>query len=421
MARVQRESLLEAPLHAPLIRKPAFVPPLERAVGRAVPLHPNVISLVKVALIVPLAHALAASAFVPAVLSLLAWFALDWLDGVVARETGRATKLGRVLDRATDYPLLVVVSAACLDVLPAPLVFAKLAVDGLLLVLYVLGRGSTENRVRTMLTGTTVVALLALSLGAWPLLVSAAVVKGLLVVGLVFSSAVALKNLGLLNKRFLADALSGANLLAGLGSAALAFLGRPDLSLVCLFASAVFDGLDGAAARRFGGTRLGVYADDVADAVSYGIAPGVALACALDGATGVWLGLGYAAFTIARLVYFTLRKGAGDPAAFEGAPSTVGALLVFTTLVAFPGDETLAAAVAGAACVLMVSFGSRYAHLGRWLQQHWSRAVVVTALAATALVTSGLALGAEGAAAVLFTGALVWALAPVARALAEAS
>ncbi len=39
----------------------------------------------------------------------------------------------------------------------------------------------------------------------------------------------------------------------------------------------LFDGFDGAAARKWGGTRFGVYSDDIADGVNYGIAPGFAL------------------------------------------------------------------------------------------------------------------------------------------------
>ena len=72
---------------------------------------------------------------------------------------------------------------------------------------------------------------------------------------------------------------------------------------------AICDGLDGAAARRFGGTRFGVLADDVADAISYGVAPAIAVAIATSGIEGTAVGVVYGTLTLTRLVFFTLRKG----------------------------------------------------------------------------------------------------------------
>ena len=63
---------------------------------------------------------------------------------------------------------------------------------------------------------------------------------------------------------------------------------------------AVCDGLDGAAARRFGGTRFGVLADDVADAISYAVAPAIAVATSVSGAAGTAIGVAFGALTILR-------------------------------------------------------------------------------------------------------------------------
>jgi CDP-diacylglycerol--serine O-phosphatidyltransferase len=106
--------------------------------------------------------------------------------------------------------------------------------------------------------------------------------------------------------RHLADALSAMNALCGVASVVCAARGRPDLSLLLLLVGAVFDGLDGAAARRFGGTRWGVLADDVADGINYALAPGVAIAHAVAGVEGTITGVAFVALTVARLVFFTL-------------------------------------------------------------------------------------------------------------------
>lgn len=110
-------------------------------------------------------------------------------------------------------------------------------------------------------------------------------------------------------RRHLADLLSAGNAFFGVASCFFALQGRADVSLVLLMAGAVCDGLDGAAARRFGGTRFGVLADDVADAISCGVAPAIAVAVVTSGVEGTAVGVVYGALTIARLAFFTLRKG----------------------------------------------------------------------------------------------------------------
>ena len=65
------------------------------------------------------------------------------------------------------------------------------------------------------------------------------------------------------------------NALCGVASIYFATQGRIETSLLLLLVGAAFDGLDGAAARKWGGTRFGVYSDDIADGINYAIAPGV--------------------------------------------------------------------------------------------------------------------------------------------------
>ena len=195
--------------------------------------------------------------------------------------------------------------------------------------------------------------------------------------------------------RLLADALSALNLTSGIAAITAIAHGRPDLALLCLASCAVFDALDGLAARRFGSTPWGHLSDDVADFVTNGLAPGAALAWAIGGHSGLAMGLLFALFTLTRLVFFTLNRGtedddvacpdgasrprfcpaprssgqrSGDPsgrAEFRGIPSTAGAALVLSAAVFLPASWM--AFVAGAACVFMVAFDSRYRHVGRAL------------------------------------------------------
>jgi CDP-diacylglycerol--serine O-phosphatidyltransferase len=215
--------------------------------------------------------------------------------------------------------------------------------------------------------------------------------------------------------RHLADLLSTANAVCGIVSCGFAVVGRPDVSLVLLLVGAVCDGLDGAAARRFGGTRFGVLADDAADAISYAIAPAIAVAVTVSGDAGTIIGVAFGALTVLRLVFFTLKKGAADtdPAVFRGMPSTVGGVVVLSAAILWPQAPAAVAFVAGAAVVFMVSFDAPFAHLGRVLGgvargDRQRLGTVTVGVAAVAV-----ALGPVVLATVCLSCAAVYAAAPV--------
>ena len=162
------------------------------------------------------------------------------------------------------------------------------------------------------------------------------------------------------------------------------------MSLLLLALGAGLDGLDGAAARRWGGSCVGVYMDDLADAVSYGLAPGYALYAVLGGLEGALFGALYACFVVARLVFFTLDKRTSDPNLFRGVPSTVGAIVTLSALVLMAEHALAVGFFVGVACALMVSFDVRHRHLGRALARREVRAFALVYVLAIAL---GAALG----------------------------
>ena len=361
--------------HRRLLPKPDWARAVEARIANAVPIHPNVLSAGKLLVVVPLVLALKQADTLPShpwliVALFLAFSLLDYLDGTVARHRGKVTAFGRVFDRATDYPILLAVSCFCIDILPVGLLAAKLALDLVLIVLYVAGLGTTESRVRTCMNYTTLLALLVVSQNWANGLVTREMVVYLLSINVAFSSLVALYNARVLQKRFIADALSAANATCGVFSMIFAAKGRFDVSLLFLLLGAAFDGFDGAAARKFGSTRWGVYSDDVADAVNYGIAPGVALCLALGGPEGWFVGAVFTVFTLGRLIYFTLAKASADPDYFSGVPSTIGALVTVCSLILFARHRALIGMMVGIACIQMVSFDTHYRHLGRALAAH---------------------------------------------------
>lgn len=421
-----------------MVPAPAWLRAFEARLAGRLAVHPNVLSILKLVVVAPLlflalrqvdvlprSEALVGGLFV-------VFFVLDVLDGVVARGRDLETRFGRVLDRLTDYPLLVVVSLFCLDILPVALVLAKLGVDLLLLALYVLGRGSTENRLRTAVSYATVLALLFSSQGWAPRIFTPRMVEYLLWVSIAFSSTVALYNLDLLQKRFIADVLSAANLLCGVFSIVFASRGRFEVSLLFVLLGAAFDGFDGAAARRWGGTRIGVYSDDIADGANYGIAPGCALYFVLGGFTGLAIGIFYALFTISRLVFFTLEKSSADPNYFRGVPSPVGGIITMSSIVVFQGHPELIGLMVGIAVAQMTSFSTHYRHLGRavggWVSRRRRlrgarsrrRAMFGAPLYVVVLLVGVAVIGVRGAAAFILVANLGYGFLPTVLALVRA-
>lgn len=404
-----------------LVHKPRWLIDFEAALARAVPVHPHLLSAAKLIVLTPLFY-LGLSETVPelaspwVILPAFAVFAaLDYLDGVVARGRGLESGFGRVFDRVTDYPVLLLFAAYAYASVPRLPLVLKLGCDVLLLLLFVLGRGSTENRLRTTLSYTALVGLLFVSRGWLPEVFSVQLVSGLLWLGAGFSALVALYNLRILQKRFIADGLSALNLGCGVWSIVLASHGQFVASLALLIVGAAFDGFDGAAARRWGGTRFGVYSDDIADGVNYGIAPGAAVFFAVGGWEGAVIGAAYTLFTLGRLVFFTLNKAGSDPNYFAGVPSTSGGLITLCAVILFRESPLVLGVLVGVAVSLMVSFSSQYRHPGRAAGKHPRRAALVVPLGLGALLAGAKLGGPEGAAALLLGLNLVYGFWPVVR------
>lgn len=397
----------------------------ESRLARAVPLSLSAIAALKLLVVTPLLWwGLGNQASLMhfrrglVLLLFLAFFLLDYLDTIIAREQGALATFGRVFPRLADYPLLIVLAYSCLGLLPSPLLGLKVLLDLLLLVLYLIGRGSPKNRLRSGINYATLLAMLFTGQGWGERWITPELSSSLLIANIVFHSVTALYNLKVLQLRFIGDTLSGANLLCGVISMFFAARGRLEFSLLFLMLGAAFDGFDGAAARKFGGTRWGVYSDDAADAVNYGIAPGVALALTLHGLQGLVLGLFYTTFTLSRLVFFTLNQTESDPNFFSGVPSTMGGLITICSLILFPGYPALVGLMVGVACVLMVSFDTHYRHLGRAMAAH-RRAFFGMPFLLVLLLAGGRLFGVNAPVALILIACIAYGFQPTVRHLAR--
>lgn len=176
-------------------------------------------------------------------------------------------------------------------------------------------------------------------------------------------SAWAARRLGVADVLTLGNALCGvaAILVAGgaVGLTTVTPLQRYQMAAMLLLFGTLLDVLDGAAARRWGGTLLGGPLDSLADAISFGIAPVVAVhAYVSSGPTtaerGVLIvaGLAYVAAALVRLASFMAEQH--DDRTFVGLPTT-SACIAAVYLGFLSPPPLLAAAGLVVLALLMVS------------------------------------------------------------------
>lgn len=200
---------------------------------------------------------------------------------------------------------------------------------------------------------------------------------------------------------FFPNALTVMNAMMGLLAVFFAYQGRMREAYLFMIGAAVFDKLDGAVARKLGLTEpllteekrtprftLGGILDDIADTVSFCIAPAwifyIMLTSfpepALQKLPLGWIAWFYALLGVSRLVYFTLDK-TPIPGFFKGLPVPAAALLVLSPVLIFSQSMNEASEWArfwGFFCtgltiftaIMMNLFPVRYLHLGRFMSRH---------------------------------------------------
>jgi len=198
---------------------------------------------------------------------------------------------------------------------------------------------------------------------------------------------------------FFPNALTVINAVMGLIAIVFAHYGQIAEAYLMLIGAALFDKLDGALARRLGLTEplpdeddrritLGAILDDVADSVSFCLAPALIFYFSLSGTSNPvihslpvgFISLAYALLGITRLIYFTFDRNP-VPGYFKGMPTPAAALLVVAPLILFADATQQGAPTAGFwgifCSVLMVFAGLvmnlypvRYIHLGRVMSRH---------------------------------------------------
>ena len=164
--------------------------------------------------------------------------------------------------------------------------------------------------------------------------------------------------------RLYADILSTLNFCCGLISLFLTSQHYFAWAICVIIMGQLFDLFDGRMALKHGGTKYGPYLDDIADFVSFGLAPGYVILQTGGRAAGI-VGIVFVigvAYRLYRFVAVDKKRTDLPDGIFNGLPSPAGALIVLgAALIASPG---ILWAMTAVSVGLMVSH-IRFAHFGR--------------------------------------------------------
>nr|WP_319490273.1 CDP-alcohol phosphatidyltransferase family protein [uncultured Desulfobacter sp.] len=300
---------------------------------------------------------------------------LDGIDGVVARGCNLVSRWGEWLDpmcdKLTYLPPLVgfaytpdsVTGAAILSpkliwILVAIELVGQFFARRMLSWLNVSGAANNFGKIKAIICFGLVI--LCALIDASP---------GMLNIGNgVLSACVVLSAASMIFKfipnRLYADILSMLNFMCGVSSLILTYHNCYAWAICVIIMGQLFDLFDGRMALKHGGTKYGPWLDDIADFVSFGMAPAY-MVMMRGGTFAPFFAVIYVVGVAYRLVRFVLKdKGRKDlPAGiFNGFPSPAGALIVLgVSLISGPMLLCFFTAVSTA---LMVS-NIRFAHLGR--------------------------------------------------------
>jgi CDP-diacylglycerol--serine O-phosphatidyltransferase len=293
---------------------------------------------------------------------------LDGVDGIVARNCNLISEWGEWLDpmcdKLTYLPPLI--GFAYAGIISAKLVWFLVVIElaGQLLARHILslikfsGAANNFGKIKAIICFALVIfcALLEKNPGVINM------GDEILMVCIILSSASLVFKF--VPNRLYADILSTLNFICGIASLVLTHNGRFAWAISIIIVGQLFDLFDGRMAEKHGGTKFGPYLDDIADFVSFGLAP--AYVIMKSGGSMAWFfGLAFLIGVAYRLIRFiTMDKKRTDlpSGIFNGLPSPAGALIVLGASLVF--HPILLWAVATLSVGLMVSH-IRFAHFGQ--------------------------------------------------------
>ncbi|PIE72546.1 MAG: phosphatidylserine synthase [Deltaproteobacteria bacterium] len=302
---------------------------------------------------------------------------LDGVDGIVARACNLVSRWGEWLDPFCDKltylpPLIGFAYAGILDV---KLVWILVIVEfvgqffarHILKLLGTSGAANNFGKIKAIICfGLVIFCALIQEI---QLIID---ISDEILISCIVLSAASLLFKFIPNKLY-ADILSSLNFCCGLVSLYLASQDTFTWAILVIILGQLFDLFDGRMALKHGGTKYGPYLDDIADFISFGLAPAFIIYRSGGGTLAVVFALLLifgVAFRLIRFVAVDKKRTDLPDGIFNGLPSPAGALIVLGGVLVAPPHILWMLTTLSVA--LMVSH-VRFAHFGRIILKHLPR------------------------------------------------
>jgi len=316
---------------------------------------------------------------------------LDGVDGVVARGCNLGTRWGESLDpmcdKLTDLPPLIgfaytgILSIEWIWILVAIEVVGQFFARRILTWIRFSGAANNFGKIKAMICFGLVILCALMEKN--PELIN--IVDEVLMACIILASASVVFKF--IPNRLYADILSVLNFFCGVTSLILTHHHYFAWAICIIIVGQLFDLFDGRMAMKHGGTKYGPYLDDIADFVSFGLAPAYVVV-QKDGSLAWVIGIIFivgVAFRLYRFVEIDKKRTDLPEGIFNGLPSPAGALIVLgASLIASPG---ILWGLTSVSVFLMVSH-IRFVHFGRVMLKKIPKPVFFIICAAVILTLS---------------------------------
>jgi len=317
---------------------------------------------------------------------------LDGVDGVVARNCDLVTPWGESLDPLCDKltylpPLL---AFAYNDLLSVKLIWILIVIElvgqffarKILNLLKTSGAANNFGKIKAIICFGLVIFCALLSKNPFITDIGDEVLMACIVLS---GASIVFK---FVPNRLYADILSTLNFICGITSLYMTYNYKFTWAICIIIVGQLFDLFDGRMAEKHGGTKYGPVLDDIADFVSFGLAP--AYVVVQSGGKFAWIFalvfIGGVAFRLIRFVTVDKKRTDLPDGIFNGLPSPAGALIVLGAALVF--SPNLLSGVTLLSTALMVSH-IRFAHFGRVIMKKIPKPIFYT-ISATIIVTLAL-------------------------------
>jgi CDP-diacylglycerol--serine O-phosphatidyltransferase len=314
---------------------------------------------------------------------------LDGVDGVVARNCNLISRLGEWLDpmcdKLTYLPPLIgfayagILSIQLIWILVAVELFGQFFARKILSYLKISGAANNFGKIKAIICFALVIFCALLDENPGVIDISDEILLACIILS---SASVVFK---FVPNRLYADILSTLNFFCGVTSLYLTYNGFFARAIIVIIVGQLFDLFDGRMAEKHGGTKYGPYLDDIADFVSFGLAPAYVMVKS-DGPIAWFFAVFYIGGVAYRLIRFvTTDKMRTDlpEGVFNGLPSPAGALIVLGASLVVPPVYLPVVAILSVG--LMVS-KIRFAHFGRVILKQIPKPLFFTVSAAIIVI-----------------------------------